>query len=133
MQVQGEEVKSLRVQGGGQGCGEGWVEGTVKVRWEAGRLLPPAASPAGSGAECWPAAPSGEGWVRHGSGSSAACPGTGPAPAASAGDTGGPAQAPRVRSVYASPHGPARTYTETEQSCEREKMSTSLCPRFKPT
>lgn len=116
------EARRLQIQPGVRGRGVGWVEETEKVKWEAERLHPPASSPAGSGAECWPAARSGEGWARHAAGSSAVCPGTDPTPAASAVDTGDPAQAPHTRSAYASPHGPDRTYRERERESERARM-----------
>lgn len=128
--VQREEVKSLQVQVGVRGRGVEWVERTERAKWEAERPRPPASFPAGFGAECLPAAPTGEGWARHVAGSSAVCPGRGPGPAASAGDTGDPAQTPHARSAYASPRSPHRTYTETEQCGERAAANTASGTRW---
>lgn len=112
---------SLKTKAAVQGCGVGWRhEGAQgQVEQEASSLPPPASSPAGSAEGCWPAGLSDEGWVQRGPGSFAVCPGTGPAPAASAGGTVAPAQDHHSHLAYASPHAPACTWSERKRNTVR--------------
>lgn len=117
---------SLRAREAGQGSAEGSRHEGVRGRagLVANRFPPPVSSPTESGGGCWPAGPSGVGWVQLAAGSFVACPDTSPAPAASAEDMASPGKGPHMCSAYVSPPCPICTYRQEQRKVRKNWTGT---------